>query len=261
MNDNEMTTVSAIIITKNEETNIRKCLESLAWVDEIIIVDSGSSDRTVDICREFTSLVFDHAWLGFGPQKNLALGHASSGWVFSIDADERVSQELSAEIAAILKNPQCDGYEIPRLSSYCGSFIHHGGWRPDYVLRLFRREHGSFSDDLVHEHVVCQGEIGRLKNDLLHYSFRDLEQVLAVVNRYSTLGAEQKHNNGQRSGLVKAVLHGLAAFVTTYIVKAGFIDGRYGFMLAVSNAEGTYYKYLKLMEMGCKSGAGGGHGR
>lgn len=255
-----MTKISAIIITKNEEANIRECLESLAWVDEIIVVDSGSSDQTAVICREFTSLIFEHAWLGFGPQKNLALGYATGDWVLSIDADERVGNELRDEIIALLQNPQGDAYEMPRLSSYCGRFIRHGGWRPDYVLRLFRRGRARFSADLVHEKVVFTGPVGRLKNDLLHYSFRDLEQVLAVVNRYSTLGALQKHNNGQRAGLSKAVLHGIGAFITTYFFKFGFMDGRYGFMLAVSNGEGTYYKYLKLMELGRKPGGGAGHG-
>ncbi|MEN8134421.1 MAG: glycosyltransferase family 2 protein [Thermodesulfobacteriota bacterium] len=254
-----MTTVSAIIITKDEEANIRSCLESLSWVDEIIIVDSGSSDQTVEICREFTEQVFAHDWLGFGPQKNHALGYATCTWVLSLDADERVSNELRDEIMALKKEPRHDAYEIPRLSSYCGRFINHSGWRPDYVLRLFRRDRAKFSDDLVHERVLFEGRVGRLQNDLIHFSFRNLEQVLAVVNRYSTLGAEQKYNNGQRSGLTKAVLHGLGAFISTYFLKAGFLDGKQGLMLAISNAEGTYYKYLKLMEFGWRSGGDDSH--
>jgi len=245
-----MTTISAIIITKNEEANIRDCLESLAWVDEIIVVDSGSTDRTREVCLEFTHLVYDHEWPGFGPQKNRALGYASGDWVFSIDADERVSPELREEILAAVCSSGPVAYELPRLSWYCGRFIRHSGWRPDYVLRLFRRGRGSFTDDLVHERVLVEGTVRRLRNDLIHYSFRDLEQVLNVVNRYSTLGAEQKFAAGQRAGLAKAVSRGLWGFFFTYLIKAGFLDGRHGLMLAISNGEGTYYKYLKLMQLG-----------
>ncbi len=170
--------------------------------------------------------------------------------MFSIDADERVSPELRAEILFAVRRDGAVAYEIPRLSWYCGRFIHHSGWRPDHVLRLFRRDLGRFSDDLVHERVVVEGKPGRLTNDLIHYSFRDLEQVLQVVNRYSTLGAEQKFAAGQRAGLAKAIFHGLAEFIATYLCKGGFLDGRQGLMLAISNAEGTYYKYLKLMQLG-----------
>jgi len=245
-----MTTISAIIITKDEEVNIRACLESLAWVDEIVVVDSGSSDRTVAICREFTGLVYAHDWPGYGPQKNRVLGYATGEWVLSIDADERVSPELRAEIVAAMREDGPIAYEMPRLSWYCGRFIHHAGWRPDYVLRLFRRDQGRFSDDLVHERVLVGGPVGRLRHDLIHYSFRDLEQVLQVVNRYSTLGAAQKFAVGHRSGLGKAIARGFWGFFFTYFVKAGFLDGRQGLMLAISNGEGTYYKYLKLMQLG-----------
>jgi glycosyltransferase involved in cell wall biosynthesis len=250
MSGQQPVTISAIIITKNEEANIRECLASLAWVDEIVVVDSGSDDRTVEICREFSDRVYLHDWPGFGPQKNRALDYATSDWVFSIDADERVSPELRAEILAVIRQDGVGAYEIPRLSWYCGRFIRHSGWRPDHVLRLFRRGQGRFTDDLVHERVLVTGPVGRLTNDLIHYSFRDLEQVLNVVNRYSTLGAEQKFAAGQRAGLTKAIGHGLAEFISTYLFKGGFLDGRQGLMLAISNGEGTYYKYLKLMQLG-----------
>ncbi|NTV14350.1 MAG: glycosyltransferase family 2 protein [Desulfobulbaceae bacterium] len=243
-------TISAIIITKNEEANIRACLESLAWVDEIVVVDSGSSDRTVEICREFSARVYLHDWPGFGIQKNRALAYAGCDWILSIDADERVSPELRGEIQAVIGAEGPSAYAIPRLSWYCGRFIHHSGWRPDHVLRLFRRGQGRFSEDLVHERVLVTGAVGRLNNDLIHYSFRDVEQVLNVVNRYSTLGAAQKYAAGQRAGLSKAIAHGLAEFFSTYLLKGGFLDGRQGLMLAISNGEGTYYKYLKLMQLG-----------
>jgi len=243
-----MTKLSAVIITKNEDGNIRECLESLAWVDEIVVVDSGSSDRTGEICREFTDRFFVHDdWPGFGPQKNRALDYATGDWVLSIDADERVSSELRDEILEAVADPALNGYKIPRLSSYCGRFIHHSGWRPDHVLRLFRRDLGRFSEDLVHERVMVDGKVGRLRHDLVHHSFRDLEQVLNVVNRYSSLGAEQKFRDGKKSGLIRAVLHGLWEFFSSYILKGGLLDGRQGLMLAISNGEGTYYKYLKLM--------------
>ncbi|OGR03243.1 MAG: glycosyl transferase family 2 [Deltaproteobacteria bacterium RIFOXYD12_FULL_50_9] len=247
------TTISAIIITKNEAVNIRKCLESLAWVDEIVVVDSGSTDETIAICREFTEKVYSHDWPGFGPQKNRALQYAVGEWVLSIDADERVSVPLREEISSVLLQPGRDAYEMPRLSSYCGRFIRHSGWRPDYVLRLFRRQRGRFSDNIVHERVLVDGPVGKLKNDLIHYSFRDLEQVLNVVNRYSSLGAEQKFKAGQRGGLGLAILHGLGNFLSTYFLQAGFLDGRQGLMLAISNAEGTYYKFLKLLYLGEKN--------
>lgn len=250
MSEQQTATISAIIITKNEEANIRECLTSLTWTDEIVVVDSGSSDRTVEICREFTDRVYTHDWPGFGPQKNRALGYATGAWVFSIDADERVSPELREEMLAALRSDGPGAYEIPRLSWYCGRFIRHSGWRPDYVLRLFRRGQGRFSEDLVHERLLVEGAVGKLNNDLVHYSFRDLEQVLTVVNRYSTLGAAQKFAAGQRAGLAKAISRGLAEFFSTYLLKGGFLDGRQGLMLAISNGEGTYYKYLKLMQLG-----------
>jgi len=242
--------ISGIIITFNEEKNIAACLESLTWVDEIVVVDGGSTDKTVEICREYTDNIYMHPdWPGFGPQKNRALDYASGDWVFSIDADERVTPPLRKEILEVLGDPAAIAYEIPRLSWYCGRFIRHSGWRPDYVLRLFKRQAGRFSNDLVHEKVLIEGKVGRLQNDLIHYSFRDLEQVLKVVNNYSTLGAQQKFRMGAKAGLTKAILHGLGELASTYLLKGGFLDGRQGLMLAISNAEGVYYKYLKLMEL------------
>jgi glycosyltransferase involved in cell wall biosynthesis len=246
-----MVSVSVIVITKNEAENIRDCLESVKWADELIVVDSGSTDTTRDICREYTDKVHETEWPGFGPQKNRALGYASKDWVLSMDADERVSEKLRDEINKTLIETDKDAFAIPRLSSYCGKFICHSGWRPDYVTRLFRREKGRFSDDMVHERVIVNGAIGKLTNDIIHYTYRNLEQVLDTVNRYSTLSSEQKCRDGDSSGLLKAVLHGIGAFISAYILRAGFLDGRHGFMLAVSSAEGAYYKYLKLMEL-CK---------
>lgn len=244
-----MAGLSVIIITKNEALNIRECLESVKWADEIIIVDSGSTDETVAICRELTPHVYSHDWPGFGVQKNRALGYASNDWVLSLDADERVTHGLSAEIELTMREGQAHGYEIPRLSSFCGRFMRHSGWYPDYVTRLFLRNKASFTNDLVHERVVVEGPVGRLTHNLLHESFRDLEQLLAKMNHYSSAGAEMLSQKGRDATLSQAIFHGLWAFVRSYFIRAGFLDGAEGFMLAVSTAEGTYYRYAKRLQM------------
>jgi glycosyltransferase involved in cell wall biosynthesis len=241
--------LSVIIIAKNEAAHIVRCLESVEWAEEVIVLDSGSTDDTVAICRRHTDKVFETDWPGFGIQKQRALEKAQGDWVLSIDADEVVSAELRQEIEQAMASPQFDGYAIPRLSDYCGRAIKHGGWWPDHVLRLFRREAGQFTDSPVHERVVVRGEIGRLQSPLLHEAFVNLDEVLHKVNSYSTLGAEMLYQKGIRSSLSKAVLKGFWTFFRTYFVKASLLDGRQGFMLAVSNAEGAYYKYLKLWEL------------
>lgn len=242
-----MPSLSVILITKNESANIRNCIQSVSWADEIIVVDSGSTDDTVAIARQMGARVYEHDWPGFGPQKNRALDYASKEWVFSIDADERVTPELRAEIQSAMSAGNKDSFEIPRLSSFCGRYIHHSGWRPDYVTRLFKRGMGRFTDDLVHERVIATGSTGRLRQSILHESFRDTEQLLAKINQYSTASALMLRNKNRTSTLKKAVAHALWAFLRTYILRAGFLDGREGFMLAVSSAEGTYYRYVKLM--------------
>jgi len=242
--------VTATVITKNEAVCIRTCLESLAWVDEIIVIDSGSTDQTVEICREYTDKIILTDWPGFGPQKNRALAMATKDWVLSLDADERVTPELREEMQAAMADPVGKAaFAMPRRSSYCGRPMRHSGWWPDYVTRLFRRGQARFSDDLVHERLIVEGSVGRLREPLLHEAFSDLEEVLDTMNRYSTAGARMMHDRKERAGLSTALLHGLWSFLSTYFLRAGFLDGREGFMLAISNAEGTYYKYLKLMLM------------
>ena len=243
-----MTTVAVTVITKNEVNFIRTCLDSVRWADEIIIVDSGSTDGTVEICREYTDQIMLTDWPGFGLQKNRALARATSEWVLSLDADEHVSPELKQEILSAISAPEeYAAFDLPRRSSYCGRRIRHSGWWPDYVTRLFRRGSARFSDDLVHERLIVDGLIGRLREPLIHVAFENLENVLETMNRYSTLGARMMHNRAKKSNMGTAVLHGFWSFFHTYVVRAGFLDGREGFMLAVSNAEGTYYKYLKLL--------------
>jgi len=244
-----LTQFSIIIITKNAATHIEACLASVAWADEIIVVDCGSTDNTVALCRPFTNKIFvTNDWPGFGIQKNRALAKATGEWILSIDADERVTIALQQEIKHLTKNSTYTAFRISRQSSYCGRWIKHSGWSPDYVIRLFRRNCAHFSDDLVHEVLqVLQGNIGTLKTPLLHYSFNSLEEVLEKINSYSSANALKYLEQGQKSSLTKAISHGLWAFIRTYIVRGGFLDGREGFMLAVSNAEGTYYRYLKLL--------------
>ncbi len=241
--------LSVIIITRNEAADIRACLESVTWADQIVVVDSASTDATAQICREFGAAVHVvQDWPGFGPQKNRALAHARGDWVLSLDADERVTAELRAEIEAVLRDPNAaPAYDIPRSSSYCGRFMRHSGWYPDYVTRLFRRGNARFSDDLVHERLIVDGSVARLNGLLLHYAFNDLEEVLRKVDQYSSAGALKLHARGRHGSLSGAVVRGLWSFVRTYFLRLGFLDGREGFMLAVSNAEGTYYRYAKLM--------------
>lgn len=242
-----LSSLSVIIITKNEASNIRECLQSLAWADEIIVVDSGSTDETCKLAEESGAQVYVHAdWPGFGPQKNRALGYAGKDWIFSIDADERVTPELRAEIEQAMRKGGADGYYCPRLSQFCGQFVHHSGWYPDYVLRLFRRGAGKFSDSLVHEIVQMTGVTAKLKNPLLHYSYLTETDVERKVEQYSTAAALQMYQAGKQSSRAGAVLRGGWAFVRTYLLRLGVLDGRAGLNIARMNARTTYLKYRKL---------------
>jgi glycosyltransferase involved in cell wall biosynthesis len=245
-------TLSAIVITRNEAHNLHDCLQSMhGLVDEIIVVDSQSTDNTVAIAQQHGAKVAQPTdWPGFGPQKNRALDLASCDWVFSIDADERVTPMLAAEIKQLLKLGGAHAaYKLPRLSLYCGKFIRHAGWQPDYVLRLFKRDSARFSDDLVHERVVTAQPVIALQNHLLHYSYLNFSQVLSKVDAYSTASAKQAYARGKRSSVLGALGHGAWAFFRTYVIRRGFLDGAHGLALAISNAETSYYKYLKLWHM------------
>jgi glycosyltransferase involved in cell wall biosynthesis len=220
----------------------------VAFADEWVVVDSGSTDDTREIAASLGArVVKTEGWPGFGVQKNRALELARGRWVLSIDADERVSEALAARIQAVIKSEQAaDGYELSRVSRFCGQWIRHGDWYPDRVLRLFRRESGRFTDDLVHERLKVNGRVERLAGDLLHDTMPTLDDALDKMNRYSSGRALDKVAAGRTGGLGAALAHGLWAFVRCYGLKRGFLDGRLGFVLAVYVAEGTYYRYLKM---------------
>lgn len=249
-----MPRLSAIVITRNEAAKIEACLDSLAFCDERIVVDSGSSDATVALAAAKGAVVLSHAWQGFGAQKNFALSQATGDWVLSLDADERVSPELAGQIAEAISAGPADGYEMPRLSSFCGRPMRHSGWYPDYVLRLFRRGRARFSDDLVHERVICEGKVARLSAPLIHHPVERLEDALSRMDRYSSAGADMVLKSGRRVSFMTGILRGWWAFVRTYVLRLGFLDGREGFLLAVANAEGTYYRYMKAWLKGRQGG-------
>ena len=241
--------LSVIIITKNEATHIAACLASVSFADEIIVLDSGSTDGTVELARSLGAQVHQSGdWPGFGPQKNRALALATKDWVFSIDADERVTPALREEIIETLRAPQRNGYEVLRLSEFCGKPIRHSGWWPDPILRLFRRESGKFNDVLVHESVtLADGKPDRLHSHLLHYPHPTLDSLIDKVNRYSGEAAKMMFAEGERAGLPKIVLHSVWTFIRIYFLRLGFLDGRHGFVLAATAASGNFLRYSKLM--------------
>ncbi len=241
-----MPRLSAIVITKNEAANIGDCLDTLAFCDERIVVDCGSSDETVAIARAKGARTVFHEWSGFGPQKNFALSLAEGDWVLSLDADERVSPELAEAIKAALVDQAVDAYEFPRLSSFCGRPMRHSGWYPDYVLRLLRRGRARFTDVIVHERAICDGVVKRLSPPLIHHPVLKLEDALSRVDRYSTASATAILASGRRVTFMSGIGHGLASFLRAYVLRAGFLDGAEGFLLAVANAEGSYYRYMKV---------------
>lgn len=242
--------LSVIIITKNEAHNLEDCLRSVAWAEECIIVDSGSTDATVSIAQQHgATVVHNPEWPGFGPQKQIALNHATQDWVLSIDADERVSPSLHTEIVAAMQSSHSSvGFAIPRLSYFCGKPVHHCGWTPDYVMRLFQRGTGRFSDDLVHEKIIITGRTSKLREVLIHYSYRTMDDVTRKIEHYSNAAAAQMYAKGKRSNPLSAALRGTWAFLRTFIFKLGFLDGATGWQVAWMNAATTHRKYLKLAQ-------------
>ena len=246
-----MAKISACIISFNEEDKIEDCLKSLQNVaDEIIVVDSGSQDKTLCIVNQFTDKVFTQSvWQGFGIQRQRAQQYATSDWILMIDADERVTPELRQEIIDVVqKNDKTKVYGVPRLSWVFGRFIRHSGWYPDYVIRLYPRQRGSYGQERVHEKLQYDEdmEVKYLHGDLIHYTYRDLEHYLTKSAHYAAEWAYQRQAMGQQSSLSQGIVHGVACFIKMYILRAGFLDGKQGFLLALLSAHSTFVKYADL---------------
>jgi len=247
--------VSAVIIALNEERNIAACLESLRWADEIVVVDSGSTDGTQAIARRFTDKVFEVPWAGFGPQKQAAVDRAGHDVVFNIDCDERVTAELAEEIGRVLSEPgMAAAYSVPRRTFLGGKEIRHCGWYPDRTTRLFDRRHARFSDDLVHERVEVSGPRRDLRHPMLHHAFAGIGDIVAKMNRYSDLSARQMFDRGRRCGILDLTLRPAFAFLKTYLLRLGFLDGVEGLVISATTGWLVFAKYAKLREWARSAG-------
>jgi (heptosyl)LPS beta-1,4-glucosyltransferase len=241
--------LSVTIIAWNEEERLRACLESVAWADEIVVVDAESTDKTVSLAREFTDKVWVRPWPGFCLQKNFALEQATGRWVLSLDADERVTPDLAERIRAIVSDDgPADGYFIPRRNLFWGAWVRHGGLYPDYQLRLFRRGAGGFVERAVHESVDVTGRVDTVAEPLLHQSYRDLEDFVRRSNRYSTLAASDWLRRGRRVRMPDLIMKPLGRFLSMYIIRGGFLDGWRGLVLAILYAEYVFLRMAKAWE-------------
>ncbi|MCR4437614.1 MAG: glycosyltransferase family 2 protein [bacterium] len=241
--------ISVVVITRDEEDNIEGCLESVQWADDIVVVDAESRDRTVELCRKFTQRVFRRPWPGYAAQKAFAVAQARHEWVLSLDADERVSDALRAELATLIAlRTECDGYYVPRLSSYLGKWIRRCGWYPGYQLRFFRKSKVGVAQSRVHEGFIVQGKVGYLRGELLHYSYRDLEENLQKLNRYSTLEALDRAAQ-TRVRWYDFVLHPLSEFLRKFVALGGTLEGTHGFVLCAMSAFQKMALYMKIWQL------------
>ncbi len=244
--------LSVAIITYNEELNIRRTLESVKWADEIVVVDSGSTDNTVEICKEYTDKVFHQDWLGFARQKNLAIDKTSCDWVLSLDADEPIEPALADEIRAIISSKAShDGYKIPRKTFFLGKQVRHGGWYPDYNLRLFRKHKGRFEERAVHEAIKVQGTIGRTRHAIEHHAYPDLSSYMSSINKYSSLAVSimaEKGIGSFKAGTANILLRPVFTFLLKYVFRLGFLDGKPGLVLNLFHSYYVFAKYAKAWE-------------
>lgn len=241
--------ISVCIICKNEQDKISQCLESVAWADEIVIVDSGSTDATIEIAKQFTDKIFSYNdWPGFGLQRQRAEQHARNDWVLAIDCDEVISAELRLEIESSMDNANNnDVFFFNRLTNFCGQFIYHSGWYPDRVARIYNKSEYQYNDNLVHESVSCHGSHKvHLKGVLHHYQYDNFPQYIQKRNGYASLSAEGMQRKGKTCGLLKASGSAMWAFFRHFILKRGFLDGKLGFVIAVVQMQYTFNKYLFL---------------
>lgn len=245
--------LSVVVIARNEAERLDDCLQSVSWADEIVVVDSGSSDATREVARRYTDKVFDVAWRGFGPQKQAAVDLATNDWILNIDCDERVTPELSAEIQGILASDNAtQAYSVPRRTFLGTREIKHCGWYPDRTVRLFNRRSARFSDSLVHERVVADGPVAHCRGHLLHYSFSGIGPLLTKLNYYSDLSARQMFEQGRRCTLFDLTVRPLFAFFKTYVLRLGLLNGVEGLEISLTTALLTFTKYAKLREMAKK---------
>ena len=241
--------VSVVIIAKNEADNIAGALESVQWVDDVVVVDSGSFDETIEIAKRYTDRVTTRTWEGYGAQKNYATGLAAHDWVLSLDADERVSPELAEEIQSLMRSaPPMQGYRIPRTNRYLGRWIRSTDWYPDRQLRLYDRRVARWNASYVHESVRVDGRVGTLRSELYHYSYRTIADHLARINRYTTLAAAQMMADGQRASWIHLLGHPPLAFLRNYGWRRGFQDGLPGLIVSLMISYYVFAKYAKLWE-------------
>ena len=245
-----MSSVSVIIITKNEEHNIRECLSTVMWADEIVVVDAGSSDATVTKAREFTEKVYVRPWEGYGAAKNFALSQITSEWILWLDADERVSNPLRDEIRHVLatKDQKAVAFSVPRKANFLGCWILHCGWYPGRVTRLFKRGSGRFTESRVHERLEIEGNEGKLTSDLLHYTDPTLTRYFEKLNKYTSLAAEELVDERRSFHVSQITIRPLLTFIRMYFLKLGFLDGLPGFILCVLSSCYVFTKYAKLWE-------------
>ncbi len=240
--------ISVTVITLNEEANLSRCLKSVAWADELIVIDSGSTDQTVKIARDAGAQVFTHPWPGYGQQKNFAQSKCTHDWVLNLDADEEVPPELAQEINNALTQGDCQGYLFPRKTFYLGRWIRYGGWYPNYLVRLANKKYAAWTEPNVHEELKVEGKLGTLQSPLNHYTFSSIQEQILTNVRYARLGSEELRLSGQSPSLIKLIFKPIGKFFETYLIKRGFLDGLAGFIISVNAAHSMFLKYANLFE-------------